>query len=124
MYTTKRCFVMGMSTPAPQMEVRYLVTANGLTGGGFRAHFSQNKICILDFAFKSNSNDEVFEREIFKEVFEGLLNVEKLPIYFNANVLTESTKMYLKEMGATEAIEVDHAWSAAKVVNVIKIEVK
>lgn len=115
MYATKRCFVMGMSTPAPQMEVRYLVTANGLTGGGFRAHFSQNKICILDFAFKSNSNDEVFE---------GLLNAEKLPIYFNANVLTESTKMCLKEMGATETIEVDHAWSAAKVVNVIKLEVK
>lgn len=118
MYTTARCFVMGM--PTPNGEYIFQVTANNLSGGAFRAKIMDDKICIMDHAFKSNTSDEKFEGEIFKEVFRGLVNKKNLPVYFNDKLTSHSTRTLLKEMGATDVVEVNNAWPNE--IKFIKIE--
>lgn len=120
MYATTRCFVVGI--PAPDGEWIFQVTANGLSGGAFRTRILNDKICIMDHAFKSSSNDEAFEKDIFKEVFTGLVEKKKLPVYFNPRLMTHSDKQVLKDMGAIEVTEIGHAWPND--VNMIKLEVK
>lgn len=120
MYTTSRCFVVGM--PLTNGEWLFNVTAKDLSGGAYRVRFLEDKICVMTHAFKSTTgNNEDFEKGIFKEVFEGLRKKMNKPIYFSKPILSTSEKTWLLEMGATEGVEVEHAWDD---VNIIKLEVE
>lgn len=123
MYTTDNCYVIGM--PLITGEWRFDVTGKNLDGGGFRVRFMTDKICVTEYAFKSNTNDEKYENKIFKEVIRGLVNKNKLPVYFDANVVSDQTRVCLLEMGAKEVKENDNVWADAnaKEVDVIKLEV-
>lgn len=124
MIMTNRCFIVGNLSKEPNVW-DYHVTANGLSYGLFKVHIDKElrkKICVISFEFKSSNKDEMFENEIFKEVFGHMAKMMGLPLCFNSKVLTENTKKVLQEMGAKEVVDIDHIWP--NTFNVFMLEAK
>lgn len=124
-FSTQRSLVTMMSNPDSKKRC-YWVTVSGKMAGAFLVSIDEEKyknICVLDYTFKIEG-DENLEKEIFKEVFDGLAKKKQMPVYFKADTLTDDTKELLRKIGAEETEDADEEtiWYAEKNCKVFKLQ--